>query len=113
MDLELEILKGPVSNSWAAEVSGGIREAEQFFLRVPAQRKIATTGRQKLRGEFRGLAAFCDPFDNRRRQECQANHAADVALADTFALPDFEHRSRPTGDQIVKPPAGARRRPQD
>jgi CRISPR/Cas system-associated endoribonuclease Cas2 len=38
-------------------------------------------------------------------RERSTNHAADVALADTFALADFDHRSRAAQHQIVKPAA--------
>ena len=97
--------------SWTAELSGWIREAEQFFLRLPIQRKIAAAGGQQLRGELRRLAPFGNTFDDRWREKSQANHAADVALADAFALADFDHRSRASGNQIVEPAVGTRRRP--
>ena len=96
-----------------AEQSGWICEAEQLFLGLPTQRQIATTGGEKLRGEFRGLAAFGNPFDDRGREKSQANHATDVALADAIALANFGHRDRAIRHQIVKPAVGARRRLQD
>jgi hypothetical protein len=50
--------KSSGSISWTVELSGWIWEAEQLFLGLPTQREIATTGGQKLRGEFRWLPAF-------------------------------------------------------
>jgi hypothetical protein len=105
--------ESPERNSWTAEQSGWIYEAEQFFLGLPTQREIATTGGQKLRGEFRGLAAFGNALDDRGREKSQANHATDVALADAITLADFNHRSRATRYQIIKPAVSARRRLQD
>jgi hypothetical protein len=96
-----------------AERSGWIREAEQLFLGLPTERKIAATGRQKLRGKFRWLAAFGNTLDDRGREKGQANHPTDIALADAFPLANLDHRSRATRDQIVKPAAGARRRLQN
>ena len=98
---------------WRGEVSGWICEAEQCFLRLPTYRKIAAAGRQKLSGEFRRLAPFGNSFNDRGREESQANHATDVALTDTLPLTNFDHRSRPTRHQIVKPSVGSRRRLQD
>ena len=99
--------------SWAVGRSGWICEAEQFFLRLPAQWELAATGREKLRGEFRWLAAFGNSFDDRGREKSQANHATDVTLADTLALAKLDHRSRAPRHQIVKPAAGSCRRLQD
>jgi hypothetical protein len=50
MDLECEVLKGPRRYFRTAQRSGWTREAEQFFLGLPTQRKVAAAGRQKLGG---------------------------------------------------------------
>ena len=90
-----------------AERSGWIGEAEQLFLGWPTQREIATAGGEKLRGEFRWLTTFGNSLDDRGREKGQANHAANVALADALPLADFNHGSRATRYQIVRPPAGS------
>jgi hypothetical protein len=94
-------------------IQGWICEAEQFFLGWPTERQVAAAGGEKLSGEFRWLATFGNSFDDRGGKESQANHATDVALADTVTFADFDHRSRATRHQIVEPAAGSRRRLQD
>jgi hypothetical protein len=61
--------RSPKVFSGAAERSDWIYEAKQLFLRLPAEREIAAASREKLRGEFRWLAAFGNSFDDRRREE--------------------------------------------
>jgi hypothetical protein len=83
--------KSPRSISLMAELSGLICEAEQFFLGMPSERKVATAGRQILSGEFRRLTACGNSFDDRRCEKGQSNHATDVTLADTFPVANLDH----------------------
>jgi hypothetical protein len=66
--------------------------------------------------ENRSTERLQEVFPGRRSYQAgsgQANHSTDVALTDTFPLANFDHRSRPTRHQIVKPPMGRRRRLHD
>ena len=113
MDLELEILKGS-SKEFLGD--GAIKRDPRSRAVFPGLASSAEDRRDRSTETARsvpGAGALRQSSLRSRREKSQANHAADIALADTFALANFEHGSRATRDQIVKPAAGARCRLQD